>query len=327
MDWTTLEVGGRVTAMRQGLAAGITDDGSAFVVPLCLPHPQPTRYDGLVLDSFGVLGVALGEQTWLTGRGADGRLQLWSAYVDGSMFVPHSLDSVGAMWAAPVADGAAGKVLTSHLDDGGWRLQAFDRESAVLGGRPLGQELALGVAPDSAVAFGPAAHGPLVVAGRIGESGTASAWALASVDSGPGRAPGAEWRRIHLLPAPTALTSVAASGDGRDTWVAGHVDGRLSAYAVLPLPFRGPVRSATISLPPVDVVTGAGASAVLVEGVPGPLPWFVVATGRGHRLCWHNGAEWKARPVPDGELRGASYHEGAVHVWLGDTVCSLAGPS
>ena len=138
MDWTTLEVDGRVTAMRQGLAAGVTGDGNAFVVPLGLPHAEPTTYDGLLLDSFGVLGVAPGEQTWLTGRGADGRLHLWSAYVDGSMFVPHSLDAVDAMWAAPVSDGASGRVLACHLDGGTWRLRAFDRESAVLGERALG---------------------------------------------------------------------------------------------------------------------------------------------------------------------------------------------
>jgi len=326
MDWTTLEVAGRVTAMRQGLAAGVTDDGNAFVVPLRLPHPEPTTYDGLLLDSFGVLGVAPGEQTWLTGRGADGRLHLWSAYVDGSMFVPHSLDSVDAMWAAPVSDRASGRVVTSHLDGGSWRLRAFDRESAVLGGASLGQELVLGDAPHEALSYGPADHGPLVVAGAVGESGAASAWALASVDTGPGRTPGAEWRRVHLLPAPTQLSSVAAGADGRHTWVAGHVDGLLTAYAVLPLPFRGPVRSATVSLPPVEVVTGSGRPVVLVDGVPGPLPWFVVATARGHRLCWHNGAEWKAHPVPGGRLRGASYHDGSVHVWIDDTVHSVPDP-
>ena len=237
------------------------------------------------------------------------------------MFVPHSLDSVDAMWAAPVSDGASGRVITSHLDDGTWRLRAFDRESAVLGGLPLGQELVLGDAPDVALTYGLADHGPLVVAGAIGESRAASAWALASVDSGP------EWRRVHLLPAPTGLSSVAVGADGRHTWVAGHVDGRLTAYAVLPLPFRGPVRSATVSLPPVDVVTGSGPPVVLVDGVPGALPWFVAATARGHRLCWHNGSEWKAHPVPDGPLRGASYHDGSVHVWLGDTVCSVPDPA
>ena len=79
MDWTALQVDGRVTAMRLGLAAGVTNDGNAFVVPLRLPHPEPTTYDGLLLDSFGVLGVAPGEQTWLTGRGADGRQHHWYA--------------------------------------------------------------------------------------------------------------------------------------------------------------------------------------------------------------------------------------------------------
>ena len=327
MDWTRLQVDGRVTAMRHGLAAGVTDDGFAFVAPLHLPHPDPVCYDGLLLDSFGVLGVAPGEQTWLTGRGADGRLHLWSAYVDGSMFVPHSLDSVEAVWAAPVVDGGDGRVLTSRLDDGTWRLQAFDRESAVLGGRALGQDLVLGGSPDAALVYGPAEHGPLVVAGAIGDTGSVSAWALASVDTGPGREPGTEWRRVHLMPAPTDLCSIAADRDGRHTWVAGQVEGRLSVYDVLPLPFRGPVRSATVALPAVEVVTDAGPPVVLVDDVASALPWFVAATARGHRLCWHDGTEWKAHPVPEGRLRGATFHDGSVHVWLDDAVWSLPDPS
>jgi hypothetical protein len=53
----------------------------------------------------------------------------------------------------------------------------------------------------------------------------------------------------------------------------------------------------------------------------------VAATARGHRLCWHDGSEWKAHPVPDGRLRGATFHDGAVHVWLDGTVWSLPAPS
>jgi hypothetical protein len=327
MDWTKLEVDGRVTAMRHGLAAGISGDGNAFVARLGLPHPTPTTYEGLLLDSFGVLGVAPGEQTWITGRGDDGRLHLWATYADGSLFVPHSLDSIDAMWATPVANGAAGRVLASHLVDGTWRLRAFAREAAVLGGRQLGQDLALGGAPDVALSHGPAIQGPLVVAGAVGDTGAVSAWALASVDQGPGRDPGAQWRRVHLLPAPTALCSVATDADGRHTWVAGHADGKLVVYAVLPLPFRGLVRSSTVSLPPVEVGTDARVPVVLVDDVTSPQPWFVAATARGNRLCWHDGTEWKAHPVPQGALRGATFGEGAVHVWLDGAVWSLPDPS
>ena len=39
MDWSKLEVAGRVTALARGLCAGVGADGDAFVVPLRLPHP------------------------------------------------------------------------------------------------------------------------------------------------------------------------------------------------------------------------------------------------------------------------------------------------
>jgi len=327
MDWTRLDVGGRVTALRHGLAAGVTEGGSAFVAALRLPHPEPTTYDDLLVDSFGVLGVCPGDPTWLTGRGADGHLHLWGVDEDGVRVVPHSLDATEAMWAAPVVAGSEGRVLASRLVGGRWRLQALTHGTALGGGPTLGKDLVLGDSPDVALAFGPAKQAPMVVAGSIGDPPTVSAWALATVDTGPGREPAYEWRRVHLLPAPTSLCSVAVSAQGRHTWLAGHVEGRLTAYDVLPLPFRGLVRSATVELPPVSLIPGTGRPVVLVDDAPGDLPWFVVATARGLRLCWNDGTEWKAHPVPEGLLRGASYHEGAVHVWLGGDVWSIPDPS
>ena len=55
MDWSRLEVDGRVTTLARGYCAGVDADGHAFVVPLRLPHPAVRTYDGLLLDSFGIV--------------------------------------------------------------------------------------------------------------------------------------------------------------------------------------------------------------------------------------------------------------------------------
>lgn len=320
MDWTRLEVDGRVTALRNGLCAGVTGGGDAFVARLRLPHVSPTTYDGLLVDSFGVLGVAPGEQTWLTGRGADGRLHLWSAYDDGAMFVPHSLEAVDAMWAAPVLHAQGELVLTCHLDDGAWRLRVYSRETAILGGQPRARDLLLGADPDSALVFGFHENEPLVVAGLVGDAGSPTAWSLGDSDE--------DWKRIHLAPAPSALTSVASSWDGRHTWVSGVVDGRTAAWEVLPLPFRGLLRTAPVAIPPLEVAGEAtGHGLVLVDGTDGSLPAYVAATVRGNRLCWHDGTEWKAHPAPDGPLRGATAAGGAVHLLVGSEVWSVEDPT
>jgi hypothetical protein len=311
MDWTRLEVDGRVTALRGGLCAGVTGDGDAFVARLRLPHPEPTRYDGLLVDSFGVLGVLggpPGEQAWLTGRGADGRLHLWAAYDDGSMFVPHSLDAIGATWAAPASDGQDAVVLSCHLDGGSWALRVHARETAILGGRQRATELALGGDPDAALVIGCRDGEPLVVAGLLGDSGSPTAWSLGA---------GEDWRRIHLAPAPSALTSVAASADGRHTWVAGVADGRSVAWEVLALPFRGLLRTASVPIPPLEVVSdGGGRALVLVDDSVTDLPAYVVATERGNRLCWSAGS-----------LRAACASGGAVHLLVGSEVWSLEDPT
>ena len=114
MDWTRLEVPGRVTAVQRGLCAGVTAEGTVFTAQLRLPHLRPTTYDDLLVDSFGVLGVAPGDETWLTGRGADGRLHLWASGDGGDADVgAHSLDAVDAMWAAPTQDAGTALLLTA----------------------------------------------------------------------------------------------------------------------------------------------------------------------------------------------------------------------
>ena len=321
MDWTRLEVDGRVTALARGLCAGVSADGDAFVVPLRLPHPAARRYDGLLLDSLGVLGVAQGEHTWLTGRGADGRLHLWAAYTDGSMFVPHSLEAVDAVWATPLLDAHAGQILSTRLDGGAWHLRVHQREHAILGGRAQAPELTLGGDPDTRLAFAFYEREALVVAGPFGDDGAPHALSLGRTD--------AEWRRIHLAPTPTALCSVATGQFGRHTWIAGHLDGRPVVHQVLPLPFRGLLRSSRVEVPRLELAPESldDRPVVLVDEAQGDLPAFVAALPRGNRLCWHDGTEWKAHPVPDGRVRSACASGGAVHVLVENGVWSLPDPT
>jgi hypothetical protein len=310
MDWTMLAVDGRVTALQRGICAGVTAEGTAFVARLRLPHARPTTYDDLLVDSFGVLGVAPGERARLTGRGADGRLHVWSADA-GEPGDAHSLDTLDAVWAAPVPDAGADLLLTCHLDAGGWRMRVHEREEA--------PDLTLAGDPDTTVVYG-AHQGGLVVAGQVGDVATPSAWWLADLDDG--------WRRIHLAPAPTSLTSVVTSRDGRRTWVGGTCEGRPVVHEVLPLPFRGPVRSAPVAVPALVLTEpSAGRPLVLVDEVAGAVPVFVASLERGNRLCWHDGTEWKALPAPDGALRAACASGGAVHLLVGREVWSVADPT
>jgi hypothetical protein len=321
MDWTRLEVAGRVTTLARGLCAGIGADGNAFVVPLRLPHSTARTYDGLLIDSFGVLGVAQGEQTWLTGRGADGRLHLWAAYTDGSMFVPHSLDAVDAAWAAPLLDAHADQILSAVLDGGTWRVRVHQRERAILGGQPRVRDLDLDGDPATRLAYSFYERESVVVAGPLGESGAAQALSLGAADS--------DWRRIHLTPSPSALCSVATGQFGRHTWIAGHLDGRVVVYQVLPLPFRGLLRTTNVDLPALDPAPDSldGRPVVLVEEAQRDSPLLIAALERGNRLCWHDGNEWKAHPVPDGRVQGACVGGGAVHVLVEGAVWSLPDPT
>jgi hypothetical protein len=318
MDWTRLEVSGRVTAVQRGICAGVTAEGTVFTAQLRLPHLRPTTYDDLLVDSFGVLGIAPGDETWLTGRGADGRLHLWASGDDATVDA-HPLSDIDAMWAAPTLDTGTELLLTAHLTDGDWRLRTFDRRSAIAGGLQKVSDLALAGSPDAGLTVGCPVKEPLVVAGRLGESGSASAWAL-----GEGA-----WRRVHLAPAPTALTSVAYAWGGRHTWIGGVADGRAVVYELLPLPFRGPLRTTPVPMPTLELVAlpeGRGRPLVVVDDVVGDVPLVVAAMSRGNRLCWHDGNEWKALPAPDGPLRAACVSGGAVHLLVGDSLWSIEDP-
>jgi hypothetical protein len=319
MDWNKFAVAGRVTALKQGLCAGISDEGTVFVARLGLPQPSPTTYDDLLVDSFGVLGVGHGAETWLTGRGADGRLQLWTVRDDAPAVVRHPLDAVDAMWAAPASDAGTELILSSHLTDGYWRLSTHTREAAVGGGPNRARDLTLAGSPDTALVSGGSEKDPLVVAGRLGDSRSATAWALGDTD----------WRRIHLAPAPSALTSVASAWGGRHTWIGGVAEGRAVVHELLPLPFRGPLRTTAVTMPQLELVNvpePGGRPMVLVDDVAGDLPMFVAVMARGNRLCWHDGTEWKALPAPEGPVKGACASGGAIHALIGQSVWSIEDP-
>jgi hypothetical protein len=338
MDWNELEVDGRVTALRRGLSAGVAHDGRAFTCDLHGPNPTPVAYDGILLDSFGVVGASPGAEGWLTGRGADGRLTLFGTRPEhagtAQESVAHSLDSIGAMWAAPVLDAIAAHVLASDLQDGTWRLRAYHVDAATGGGVARGRGLALGSEPDTSLAFSFHEKGPLVVAGRIGDGSepVPAAWTLADLHAPATPARDEGWRRVHLAPTPTELTSVAVGHACARIWVGGRVDARPAAWEVLQLPFRGPVRSAAVAMPrlelaPETLEPGGGRPLVLVEETRGDRPLFVAATTRGNRLCWHDGNEWMALAAPDGRLHAACLAGGAVHLLVGTSIWSVEDPT
>ena len=212
-------------------------------------------------------------------------------------------------------------LLTCHLDAGAWRLRVHDRESAITGGRSLVGDLAVAGEPDTALVFGFHRGGPLVVAGQIGDSGPPSAWSLGEGVEG--------WRRIDLAPTPTALTSVATSGDGRRTWVGGTAHGRPVVYEVLRLPFRGRLRSTTVTVPALALTDPpAGRPLVLVDDVDGDRagvrrPRWSAATG----CAGTTGRSVRRSPRPTVRCARRARPRGAVHVLVGREVWSVEDPT
>jgi hypothetical protein len=331
MDWTRLDVDGRVTALRGAACAGVTADGAAFVALLGSAEPGVTIVEPLVLDSFGVVGLSGGDTTWLTGRGVDGQLHLWQ------VAAPHvlgerSLAALGAAWAAPALDGRATGLLVARLADDGWRLQAHAVAEGAKGGEPRGRALRLGGPPDAVLSFGFHGAGPITVAGALGDADdpAPAAWL---VDTGvDARFPeSSDWRRVHLSPAPGVLSSVGVDAGGRHTWVAGRVDAKPVVYEILALPFRGLVRTTTLTLPVLTLsqsaVDGPDRPVVLVDATQGDQPVFLVATADGNRLCWNDDGTWKAHPAPDGRLRAAAHAGGRIHALIDASAWSLPDPT
>lgn len=333
MEWTRLDLGGRITTLGGSACAGVTADGDALVARLDAPDPVATVVAGVLLDSFGVLGVAVHEGRALTGRSQDGRLCLWR--LDGSedpgQPQEHPLDPAGTMWAAPVPGGCAPRLLASYAGKGAWWLRTDVLEAD--GVTAKGRELRLGGPPDGTVSYGVHGTGLVVVAGEIGDgpAPAAAAWVLEPGDPHRRHAEETDWRRVHLAPTPSELSAVASNAAGRRTWMAGRVDDRPVVYELLPLPFRGLMRSQTVSLPGLTLapkaIDGPFPPVVLVADGHGDHPVLVVATSAGNRLCWLGADGWKAHPVPDGRVGGACIGGRRVHVLVDGTVWSLPDPT
>jgi hypothetical protein len=337
MNWTKLEVDGRVTALRDGACAGVAADGTGFVSVLADETSGTTLVDEMWLDSFGVVGLSRGATAALTGRGPDGQMHLWSLPGCGHppTVTERSLETLGSVWAAPALSASADFVLAADVGEGTWSLRAhvLSPEGAVASS-PHGRALRLGGPPDRAVAFSFRDQGPITVAGTVGDSAepAAAAWVLGT-DLRHRSSELNDWRRVHLSPAPTELSSVATTSTGRRTWVAGRMATKPVAYEVLDLPFRGLVRTRSLVLPVLtlaaDSVDGPDRPVVLVDHVEGDHPVFLGATTDGNRLCWSTagGTAWQACPAPEGRLHAACVAGGRIHALVDGSVWSVPDPT
>lgn len=353
MAWTHVHFGGRITALVGAAVAGVADDGRALYARLADVEeqgPPPAAHDSPMVDSVGVLGISDSDNTYVTGRGWDGRVHLWQVATTGRVTIPrprraespaepdpqvNELELAGfpePMWAAPIVDEKSSTALTAHLGpDGEWRLQARGLlTGAGQGAGLVGRELHLGAAPDLALDYSSYAGGPAVVVGFIGDGPDpkATAWAL-SVSSKASRGlPMAEWRRVALDPVPTGMSSVARCGDA--TYLAGRVGDQPVVYKLWDLNFRGPVRTASVLAPPTELdptaKDGASRPVVLVAGAEASLPVLLTASVDGNWLWWLGSDSWYRVPAPPGRLRAASFASGQIWAHVDGDLWSLPDP-
>ena len=117
-------------------------------------HPSPVAYDGhrprLLRRGRCVAGRrALADRPRRRRPAAPVRRRAPSSRARRGSRSPHSLESIGAMWAAPVLDARAAHVLASDLQEGTWRLRVYPLNAAIIGGAARGRGFALASEPDT----------------------------------------------------------------------------------------------------------------------------------------------------------------------------------
>ena len=304
MDWSRLEVGRAGHRTRRGLCAGVDADGNAFVVRparTCTRRTGRLRRDRARLLRRGRC-IAQGEQTWLTGRGADGRLHLWSAYrrrhhgrrrTRWRRSTPCGRPRCSTprpRWCSP-------RTSTGVRGGSG----CYPREAAILGGTPAGRDLTMGTEPDTALAF------------AFYER---SRWSWPDRWATPGHPMRGRWEGPTRSGAYPSLADPHRPVLGRHRsarpallgrralrWPAGDLPGAApSVPRAAPHRHR---RRASTPARPEDALAVSDRPVVLVDEHERDQPVFVAALPRGNRLCWHDGTEWKAHPVPEGRVRSA----------------------
>ena len=153
----------------------------------------------------------------------------------------HSLEAIGAMWAAPVLDaGTRAAGLSPPRSEGSWRLRDLP---AAERGRPAAaraRDLPLGAEPDTILSSRVLREGP---AGRAARRPARRTWPGRSTTAlGVGR--GTSWRRVHLAARPDrAVLGRPCASRVRQIWVGGVADGSAGrATRCCQLPFRGLLR-------------------------------------------------------------------------------------
>ena len=320
-----IEVPGRVTALQRGLCAGVTTEGTVFVSHLRLPHASPTTYDDVLVDSFGVLGVAPGPEPWLTGRGADGRLQLWTARDDDTTVESSSLDGIDAMWAAPATDAGTELLLSCHLSEGSWRLRTYDRQSAIGGAAPRRR----------ATCRSPARPTPAFVLGCPRRT----RWSWPDGSARPSGAPrrrgrsSGDWRRIHLSPAPPRSPRSPPRGAAGTPGSAAWRTAARPCTRCFRCPFRGLLRSchradAASRARPRSPTGGGRPAGARRRRHRRPARCSSPRPTRGNRLCWHDGSRVEGAPRAGRSAAGRpAPRGGAVHLLVGRRVWSVEDPT
>ncbi len=326
MEWTRLEVAGRVTALARGHCAGVDADGNAFVVPLRLPHPT---------------GAHVRRAAARLVRGAGGR--------PGRADLAHRSRRRRA--AAPVVGVRRRQHVRAALARRGRRGRGprpCSTRTRSWCSRPISTEGPGGCVPTRArrrSSAGGRSAADLDHRDRSRPRRSRSRSTSTSRSWSPGR-----WAtRGRRTPGPSAGPTASGAGStsrrrrtrsarwapascGRLTWVAGHLEGRPMIHQVLSLPFRGLLRSAAVDVPPLDARRGCAG-----RGRPADRPGRRARArsaglrrrpARGATGCAGTTAPSGRRsPRPRAGSAAPAASGGAVHVLIDGAVWSMPDPT